>query len=136
MDNVPEPVVHQRARNQLYACAVDRGVDNLQIGEFLNNVGAELKTLDVGEECVVDIGAYDLDKIFVALELDVSHVFNSVDMIDYIGVVGSDNLRAVSPVGLIAVIFTGIVAGGDVDAALKWRMANDSSGVGRKLSKR
>ena len=39
-------------------------------------------------------------------------------MVDDVHVVWSDNLRAVGPVSLVAVVFLGVVRGGDVDAAL------------------
>ena len=89
----------------------------------LHCVGAELQTLDCSEERLVDLLAYDLDLRLVALEADMLHSLDAVDMIDDIYVVGSDDLRSVLPVGLVAVVFLGIVGGRDIHAALASEMA-------------
>ena len=66
---------------------------------------------------VVDFLADNLNQGGVAVEFDVGGM-NAAHVVDDVYVVRGDNLRAVSPVGLVAVVFLGVVGGSDVHAAL------------------
>ena len=65
-----------------------------------------------------------LDLGFVALEADAPHSLDAANVVDDVDIVGRDDLRSVLPVGLVAVVFLGIVGGGDVYAALASEMTD------------
>ena len=67
---------------------------------------------------VVDVFAYNLDEFGIALELDFAHVLDGINMVDYVHVVRCHHLSAIVPVGLVAVIFLGVVRCSDVNTAL------------------
>ena len=123
IDDVGEAVVAQRVRNQFHAGAVNRGIDNLEVMLALDYLGIEREGLDVGKECGVDFFTDNLDELLVAVELDVLGT-DAAYVIDDVDVVGSDNLRAIFPISLVAVVFLGVVGGGDVHAALATEFAD------------
>ena len=118
MDDVLETVVLEALRNEIDTCSVDRRIDNLQIAMFSDSLGAEGKAFDLGEERIVDLLADDLDFVGVGGELDLFHSADAVHMVDDVDIVGIDDLGAVFPVSLVAVIFFGVVGSGYIDTAL------------------
>ena len=115
MDGVGESEILDRAGDELDTCAVDGGVDNLEVFVACDGLGAQRELLDLLKIYLVDILADNLDFGLVALELDLAHVLDAVHVVDDVDVVGGDDLCAVLPVCLVSVI---------------------DLGVGRKLSKR
>ena len=102
--------------------AVEGGVDDLEIVGHTPHGGAVVDLPhDPGEERLVSLGAHQGDKALGdggiviqplngGKEVQLGHFPG-----DSIGMVGGE-LSAVGPVHLIAVVFLGVVAGGDVDA--------------------
>ncbi len=58
---------------------------------------------------MIHLFADNLDKLGVPLEFYVGHALDAVHVVDDVHIVGGDNLCAICPVCLIAVIFFGIV---------------------------
>ena len=69
---------------------------------------------------LVDILANYLDKLLVAVKLDVLYLH----LVDDAGVVRCEHLCSVSPISLVAVVLFRVVACGDVDAALASKMTD------------
>ena len=65
----------------------------------------------------------NLNQVLVAVELDVVHS-HLVHLVDDGCIVRSEHLRTVIPISLVAVVFSGIMAGGDVDTALAAEVAD------------
>ena len=97
---------------------MDGGIDNLHVVILLVDLGAERQGVDVLDVGSIHVFADDLDQVGIALELDVAHVLDGVDVVDDVHIVGSDNLCTVIPVGLVAVVYLRIVRGSDVHTAL------------------
>ena len=71
-------------------------------------IGAERESLYLFKINLVDISADNLDFRLVAVKLDVL-AFDIVYVVDDVDIVGGDNLSAVFPVSLIAVVYFRIV---------------------------
>ncbi len=123
MDNVVEAPFTPRVRHDFHACAVDRGVDNLQVGLTFDYFRVKAEGVDCVEELAVHFLSDNLYVGGIALELDVGHVGDAVHMVDYVHVVRCDNLGAVAPISLISVVFLGVVRCCDVHAALAAELA-------------
>ena len=67
--------------------------------------------------------ADNLNQVLVAVELDVGHR-HLVHLFDNGSIVRSEHLRTVIPISLVAVVFSGVVAGCNVDTALAAEVAN------------
>jgi len=67
--------------------------------------------------------ANNLNQVLVAVELDVVHS-HLVHLFDNGSIVRSEHLRTVIPISLVAVVFSGVVAGCNVDTALAAEVAN------------
>ena len=135
MDNVGEAIVAQRVGNELHTGAVDRGVYNLEVGVALDHLGVERQSLDIGKELLVHSVADNLDKFRIALELDVLYGFDTVNVVDDIHIVRGDNLCAVAPVCLIAVVLLGVVRSGDVYAALAAQLTDSIGEFGSRTER-
>ena len=101
----------QHARNEGDARAVQRSIDNLQVVVFLYQFGVQGVLLDAVQIDAIDILPYYLDVGFAAAHL---HIFETLDfhhLVNHIGVVRGHQLAAVVPVGLVAVVLLGVVAG-------------------------
>ena len=85
---------------------------------------AEGKAFDGIQECFVDIFSDNLYLGGVACELDVVDRCYTVYVVDDVYIVGRYNLCAVGPVCLVAVVFLGVMGGGDVDSALASEVAD------------
>ena len=109
MNDVVEPIVVERLRNQFYTCAVDRGVDNLEVVIFFVYLRAERKLLDCIEIILVHLVSDDLDQFGIAFEFNVGDALDAVHMIYDVDIVRSNDLRTVGPVCLVAVVFFRIV---------------------------
>ena len=118
MDYVGETPAAQRLGDELDACAVDRGVDDFEVGVTFDDLGVERKCLDGCKEVVVHLVTDNLDARGVAVKLDFFYALDAVDVVDDVDIMRSDNLSAVAPVCLVAVVDFGVVRGCDVDAAL------------------
>ena len=121
MDVLKAPEL-QRLRNEHHARAVQRGVDYLEVLLAADGFRVDGDAVDEVEVDLVYLLADDLYQALVAVELDVFHL-HLVHLVDDARVVGGQHLRAVSPVGLVAIVLLGVVACGDVDAALASEMA-------------
>ena len=106
---------------------MDGGVHNLQVVVLLVDLGAERQGVNLFDVLRVDVLADNLNQHRVAIKLDFAHTGNGVDVLDDVHIVGRDNLCAVVPVGLVAVIFLGIVRSGDIHTTLATQQAD---GVG------
>jgi hypothetical protein len=96
---------------------MERRVDNLQVVLPPDDLGVDRDGADLAEVRLVDVLADDLDKCGVALKL---HVVDGhlVHLVDDTLVVRSQHLRAVLPIGLVAIVLTRVVAGRDVHTSL------------------
>ena len=74
--------------------------------------------MDVLKIFLIDVFANDLNQIGVALKLYLTHVLYIIDIVDDVDIMGRYHLSAIIPIGLVAVIFLGIVRGGDVHTTL------------------
>ena len=83
----------------------------------LNQSGIYADTLNCIQIGFVNLLAYYLDQVWITLELDIGHL-NLGNLIDDTCIMRSQHLCAVLPVCLVAVVFTGIVAGSHVYATL------------------
>ena len=128
VDDVGEAVVAERVGNQFHACAVDGGVHDLEVVVALDDFRVERETLDGFKERLVDFLADDFNLGGVALHLHFLDALDGLDVGDDVDIVGCDDLRAVAPVGLVAVVLLGVVAGRDVYATLAAEMAD---GIGQ-----
>ena len=90
---------------------MQRSVDNLQVVVFLYQFGMQGVLLNAVQVYAVDILPDYLNVGFAAAHL---HVFKTLDfqhLINHIGIVRGHQLAAVVPVGLVAVVLLGVVAG-------------------------
>ena len=97
---------------------MNRSVYNLEVSVALDGFGTERQTFYCSKECIVDFLADNLDELGIAVEFDFAYTLDFVDVVNDVDIVGGDDLRSVSPICLISVIFLGIVGGSDVDTAL------------------
>ena len=88
---------------EVFLATDDFGVD----GDGMNHVQINL----------IHFLADNLNQVLVAVELDVVHR-HLVHLVDNGRVVRSEHLRTVIPISLVAIVFSGVVAGCDVDTAL------------------
>ena len=79
----------------------------------------------------IDFLANDLNQIRVPFKLDLIYRGNGVHFLDNIGVVGSHYLRAVYPVGLVAIVLLGIVGSRNHHTAVAIELANPFDTVPR-----
>ena len=121
-------VLHTQAaqglRHQLPAAAVEGGVYHLEAVGYLGDGGTVIDhSHDVGHEHLVRLLTQKGDKtgLHRVVKGHALHAGEDVDLLqtggDGGGVLGRQ-LRAVGPVDLVAVVFLGVMAGGDVDARL------------------
>ena len=82
---------------------MDRSIDNLEVLVAFDDIGAERESLYLFKINLVDISADNLDFRLVAVKLDVL-AFDIVYVVDDVDIVEGDNLSAVFPVSLIAVV--------------------------------
>ena len=90
-------------------------VDDVEVLVTLDDVGVDAGFAHGHHVVIVHFATDEFHEVFVLLEL---HVFDGhlVHLVDDALVVGREHLCAVAPVGLVAVVLLGIVAGRDVDA--------------------
>ena len=105
-------------------------VDDLHVVLTTDNVGGERDGGQITDVALIHLCADDFDERLVAMEVDVGGVADLVHLGDGVLVVRCDHLCAVVPIGLVAVVFLGIVRGCDDNAALATKMANGIRGFG------
>ena len=132
MDDVGETVVAQRVGNEFYTGSVNRSVDNLQVGMTLDHFRIKRQALDCCKELLVHSVADNLDKVFVTLEFDFGNTLDTVYIVDDIHIVRSDNLCAVAPICLVAVILFGVVRRCDIHTALATELADSERQFGSR----
>ena len=130
MDDVGEAVVAQRSGYEFHTGAVDRRVHDFEVVVAFDYFRVERESLYGCEESLVHLLADDMYLGGVAVEFYFLYVLDAAHVVDDVHIVGSDNLSAVGPVGLVAVVFFGIVAGGDVHAALASEMTDGERELG------
>ncbi len=92
-------------------------IDDVEVFLAQDDVLIDHGLLDCLQVVPVHFATDDFDELFVALELHVVDL-HFVHLVDDALVVRGEHLGAVFPIGLVAIVFLGIVAGGDVDACL------------------
>ena len=104
-------------------------IDNLQVLLALNHLGIDADFLDALQIDAVNLLANGDDEVFVALKL---HIIDGhlVHLVDDTGIVGSEHLGTIFPIGLVAVVLFGVVAGGDVDTGLALQFADGEGTFG------
>ena len=128
--HVVEAPEFERARNEHFARAVQRRVHNLEVVLALDAFGVNAQGVYLVKIDFVNLFANDFDEFGAAFKLDVLH-FHLVHLVDDALVVRSEHLCAVVPVGFVAVIFLGVVAGRKDNTALAAQVANGKRHFGR-----
>ena len=121
---VLHPQLPQSLGHQLPAAAVEGGVDHMEIvRHFGNTLPVVDHSHDILHKCLVRLLAHKLNAAHGhgLVKRHGLHAGEDVDLLQLpgngVGVLGR-KLGAVGPVDLVAVVFLGVVAGGDVDARL------------------
>ena len=94
-----------------------RSIYYAEVMVTLNQSGIYADTLNGIQVGFVNLLANDLYQVGIALELDIGHLYLG-NLINDTGIVRSQHLSTVLPVCLVTVVFTRVVAGGHVHAAL------------------
>ena len=87
--------------------------------------------LDGSHVVEVHLAADNLDEVGVAFELHILDA-NLVHLVDNARVVRSKHLSTVFPIGLVAVVFLGVVAGSDVHAGLCAKLTDGEADFRRR----
>ena len=82
MDDVVKAPAFNRAGHHVTAHAVNGRIDNLQVVVLLVDLGTEREGVDVLDVGTINVLADDLNQVGIALKLDLTHVLDSIDMID------------------------------------------------------
>ena len=96
-------------RDKHHTCSVDRSIDNLEVFLTFDNFRVDRDRVNFFQINIVHILTDNLDKVFVAFELDISSRRNLVYFVDDTLVVWSKYLCTIIPVCLVAVVFLRIV---------------------------
>ena len=118
MDDVREAKGLEGHGDEAHTRTVDRSVDDLHVVVALDCVGRKRDRSQIADVAFVHLSADDLDERLVALKVDVRYAADLVHLSDGVLVVRSDHLRAVVPIGLVAVVLLRVMRSGDDDAAL------------------
>ena len=100
-----------------------RSIHNAEVFLATDDFGVDGNGMNHVQINLIHFLADNLNQVLVAVELDVvhSHLIHLV----YDGcIVRSEHLRTVIPISLVAVVFSGVVAGCNVDTALATEVAN------------
>ena len=115
----------ERFGHETPAAAVERRIDDLEvIGHTADGGGIDGHGHDLLEEGLVGLLAEILDQPLLERGIE-AHALNVLEDVQLRHIIGDrrgmlrGQLRAVGPVDLIAVVFLGVVARGDVDARLR-----------------
>ena len=122
--DVGESETSQHGGNQLDAGAVERSVDNLDVVALLDAFGVQHVLFDFLHESFVDLGADGDDAALAAVPFDIVERLDFLHFVDDAGVMWRHKLAAVVPVGFVAVVFLGVVRGGEHDARLAFEVAD------------
>ena len=93
------------------ATTVDGGVDNLHIVIFSHCLGRERKAFDTLEIDVVELLTNNLNVLLIKTANNLIYRGDFVYFLDNVFVVGCNNLRAILPICLIAIVLAGVVRG-------------------------
>ena len=96
----------------------------------LDDLGVDTDGLNLLQVRLVHVLSDHLDERVVALELHVADA-HLVHLVDDTCVVGCEHLRAVLPVSLVAIVLTRVVAGRQVDTALRLEVSDGERALRR-----
>ena len=100
-----------------------RSIHNAEVFLATDDFGVDRDGVNHVQINLIHFLADNLNQVLVAVELDVGHR-HLVHLFDNGSIVRSKHLRTVIPISLVAVVFSGIVAGGNVDTALATEVAD------------
>ena len=107
---------------------MQRCIDNLQVVLTTDNVAVDRDGADFTQIRLVDVLADNLDKILVALELNVLDAA-LVDLVDNSLVMRGKYLCAILPVCLVTIVLAWVVACGNVYTTLSSKIADSESAL-------
>ena len=100
-----------------------RSIHNAEVFLATDDFGVDRDGVNHVQINLIHFLADNLNQVLVAVELDVGH--RHLIHLVYDGcIVRSEHLRTVIPISLVAVVFSGVVAGCNVDTALATEVAN------------
>ena len=129
MDVLEAPTA-QSLWNDDAACAVEWGIDDVEVLLTVDYILIDHSFLDGLQVIPVHLAADNLNEVFVRFEL---HVLNlhGVHLVDNTFVVGSQYLCAVFPVSLVTVVLLRVVRGGDVYTGLCTKLTDGERNLRR-----
>ena len=123
-NHVREAELLQRSRNQPHARAVHRRIDDLHVVVLLHALGRKREFVHLIQIDLVELLVQNGDVFGILARKHHIDIRDLRHLGDDVLVVRLGHLRAVGPVGLVAIVLLGVVRGGDDHARMAFQLAD------------